>query len=212
MWFCFLTGIIYYMIHQLCRTQRLFTFLQLVFRDIIILFINSPTIPPLPFILNVGWETISYCSLHCFLPLTTFSLLHLLSFCPFFLTSLLLLHPAMWSPWKQPLWSWVLTWGWWRCKLWRRERRPPGTAGPPPLLQTSTRCRWPQPRPGPGTAGLCRTPRPRCAGSLVGGYWLPSLLQHPFPDLQCHCQLPQVAQSPHWWIHGYVPLALLLSR
>ena len=127
------------------------------------------------------------------------------------LISLLLLWPAMWSPLKQPLWNWVLTWGWWRCKWWKRERRPPGTAGPPPLLQTSTHCRRPQPGPGPGTAGLCMTPPPRCAGSLVGGCWCPYPLHLRFPGLQ-HCQLLQVVQPRHWGCRGHVPLVLPRSR
>lgn len=130
-------------------------------------------------------------------------------FCTFFLPSLLLLlllQPAMWSPSKQPLWSWVLTWEWWRCKWWRKERRPPGTVGPPPPLQTSIHCRWPQPRPGPGTAGLCTTPPPGCAGSLVGG------CRHPSPGLQHHRQLLQAAQPHRSGSCGHGHLTLPRSR
>lgn len=99
----------------------------------------------------------------------------------------LLASPAsMWSPWIQPLWSWALTWGWWRCKWWRRERKPPGTAGQLLPLQTSIHCRWPQPHPDPETAGLCKTPLPGFAGSLVGGCQFPLLV--PSPGLQCNCR------------------------
>lgn len=117
------------------------------------------------------------------------------------LVSLQLFEPPMWSLWKPPLWSWAQTWGWWRCRWWRRARKPPGRAGPPLLRRTSTRCRWPPPHPGHGSAVLCTTPPPRCTGSPGREFPRPSPVR--LPALRRR-PLLQVARTRRWESRGCV--------